>query len=292
MVTMPSRSGRCGTGSRGWAASSGSGSPRTGGLRGFPAVVSRPAAGGGILGRRHHGLFNAGASCCDVRVARGTVEHVAPVQGRKRHPLAPTKRASRRRAGESRERGNRAREAGQYPSSVMQCAMKTDPTDSGRALRRFTSGNLTGTLASMEGMVRGLDAGDCEAFLERTRAGHDALAAAAELKRMAGQVDVTIHALGILLCLPHILEAGETVEYVSLGAGNTGRRFDLETNLRIAEFSSSAGAGERRVRARTRRSRTSTSSRRTRRRSASISTCWVPVTRPGFSGVPGRLTAC
>ena len=53
---------------------------------------------------------------------------------------------------------------------------------------------------------------------------------------MAGQINVTIHALGILLCLPHILEVGETVEYVSLGAGNTGRQFDLETNLRVAEF--------------------------------------------------------
>jgi len=53
---------------------------------------------------------------------------------------------------------------------------------------------------------------------------------------LAGQINVTIHALGILLCLPHILEQGETVEYVSLGAGNTGREFDLETNLRVAEF--------------------------------------------------------
>jgi hypothetical protein len=35
---------------------------------------------------------------------------------------------------------------------------------------------------------------------------------------------------------PQILEKGETVEYVSLGAGNTGREFDLETNCRIAEF--------------------------------------------------------
>lgn len=28
----------------------------------------------------------------------------------------------------------------------------------------------------------------------------------------------------------------EKVEYVSLGAGNTGREFDLETNHRVAEF--------------------------------------------------------
>jgi hypothetical protein len=47
---------------------------------------------------------------------------------------------------------------------------------------------------------------------------------------------VVIHALGILLCLPHILRQGESIECVSLGAGNTGRPFDLETNQRIAEF--------------------------------------------------------
>jgi hypothetical protein len=40
----------------------------------------------------------------------------------------------------------------------------------------------------------------------------------------------------LLLCLPHILEPDERVEYVSLGAGNTGREFDLETNVRVAEF--------------------------------------------------------
>jgi hypothetical protein len=47
---------------------------------------------------------------------------------------------------------------------------------------------------------------------------------------------VLIHTLRILLCLPHILRPGEIIEYVSLGAGNTGRAFDLETNQRIAEF--------------------------------------------------------
>ena len=39
------------------------------------------------------------------------------------------------------------------------------------------------------------------------------------MKRLAGQINVTIHALGILLCLPHILEPSERVEPVSLGAG-------------------------------------------------------------------------
>lgn len=64
----------------------------------------------------------------------------------------------------------------------------------------------------------------------------EVLAAAAALKRLAGQINVSIHAMGILLCLPHILEPYESVKYMSLGAGNTGRKFDLETNYRIAEF--------------------------------------------------------
>ncbi len=37
--------------------------------------------------------------------------------------------------------------------------------------------------------------------------------------------------------LPSVLENGEIVEQLSLGAGNTPKRhYDLETNLRIAEF--------------------------------------------------------
>jgi hypothetical protein len=56
------------------------------------------------------------------------------------------------------------------------------------------------------------------------------------LKEAAAQIDEVVHATGILLSLPHILCDGETVEQLSLAAGNTGRAFDLETDLRIAEF--------------------------------------------------------
>lgn len=104
------------------------------------------------------------------------------------------------------------------------------------ALGRFTGSNLTATLSRLEAAVQGVTATDCQMFLDEAEAGREALSAAAELKRQAGQINVTIHALGILLCLPHLLEPSECVEYVSLGAGNTGRAFDLETNLRVAEF--------------------------------------------------------
>lgn len=100
----------------------------------------------------------------------------------------------------------------------------------------FTGPDLAETLRRIEGAVRGVTAGQSNAFLESVGAKREALAAAAEMKQSTGQINQTIHALGILLCLPHLLEAGEEVEYVSLGAGNIGRQFDLETNLRVAEF--------------------------------------------------------
>ena len=103
-------------------------------------------------------------------------------------------------------------------------------------VNRFTGVDLTETLGRLEAGVRGVTAENCGAFVERAKASRKALAAAAELKRLAGQIDVTIHALGILLCLPHILEPGETVDCVSPGAGSTGREFDLETSLRVVEF--------------------------------------------------------
>lgn len=62
------------------------------------------------------------------------------------------------------------------------------------------------------------------------------LDAAVTLKEVSGQINVFIHVIGILLSLPHILDETETIESLSLGAGNTGRDFDLVTDRRIAEF--------------------------------------------------------
>jgi hypothetical protein len=105
-----------------------------------------------------------------------------------------------------------------------------------KPLTLFAGVSLTRTLAGIEASIRGLTRETCDAFLADARADRQVLGTAAELKRLAGQINMTIHALGILLCLPHILEPGEEVLSVSLGAGNTGRAFDLETNFRIAEF--------------------------------------------------------
>jgi hypothetical protein len=74
----------------------------------------------------------------------------------------------------------------------------------------------------------------------RLLAGHGvddvALRGALTIKEMSGQIDVVVHAVGILVSLPYILAPGEKVESLSLGAGNTGRDHDLVTNRQIAEF--------------------------------------------------------
>ncbi len=104
------------------------------------------------------------------------------------------------------------------------------------ALNLFSGQDVGRTLSKIELSIEGATSDSCTPILRKYYAQHDALAAAGLVKRIAGQINVIIHALGILLCLPKILQPGEVVESISLGAGNTGKPFDLETNHRVAEF--------------------------------------------------------
>lgn len=103
-------------------------------------------------------------------------------------------------------------------------------------LATFSQSDLRSAIASIEKAISGVNDGSIGDFLYSRNIAPGLLTAAAEVKRASSQIDVMIHALGILSVLPHILLPEEAIESVSLGAGNTGRAFDLETNLRIAEF--------------------------------------------------------
>lgn len=105
-----------------------------------------------------------------------------------------------------------------------------------RALEAFQGDSLTGSLSLIEAAIVGLDVGQLKGFCIDRNIDHAFMASASSIKKVAGQINVIIHAAGILCSLPHILKPGEVVECVSLGAGNTGRRFDLETNMRVAEY--------------------------------------------------------
>lgn len=111
--------------------------------------------------------------------------------------------------------------------TLEQCALLLD---------KFKSTELTTKVKQLEHAVRHSDKGRAESLLLEENICGDLFKAANVIKNTFGEINVIIHAVGILTMLPQILEPGEVVEYVSLGAGNTGRKFDLETNVRIAEF--------------------------------------------------------
>jgi len=111
-----------------------------------------------------------------------------------------------------------------------------DLATAGEHLAALDGGDLTGRLSALESLFRGQDALSASTLCAQNGISDDLLEAAFVMKAVAGQINVMIHAAGILAALPHILLEGETVESLSLGAGNTGRAFDLETTHRVAEF--------------------------------------------------------
>jgi len=108
---------------------------------------------------------------------------------------------------------------------------------SAEQIARFAGRNLASKIAELEFNFKSLRGDQVAERLGSNSIGIDLLDAARDVKRAAAQIDVVLHALGILLLLPSILEADEIVESLSLGAGNSeARRFDLETDRRVAEF--------------------------------------------------------
>jgi hypothetical protein len=109
--------------------------------------------------------------------------------------------------------------------------------DAARLVEAFGLGpDLTARIGSLERAVRNRPADEVAQLLTNEHLEGELVAAARTVKAMAGQINVLIHAAGVLVSLPYILEPDEIVESVSLGAGNTGRAHDLETDRRIAEF--------------------------------------------------------
>jgi len=103
-------------------------------------------------------------------------------------------------------------------------------------IENFQGHSLTGRLSVLEDEIKGANTQLVDASRKVLNINADFMREAFLIKRIAGQINVVIHAAGILQSLPHLLEAEEVVESVSLGAGNTGKKFDLETNLRVAEY--------------------------------------------------------
>jgi len=115
-----------------------------------------------------------------------------------------------------------------------------------QVLARFLSGRpLTDVIAELEYALDGTRPGQAAPLV--ADAGIDAhlLAATVAVRAGVGRLNDLIHASGIALALPHLLDASETVvNRPSLAAGNDpSRPFDLETDQRICEFKFSRWTG-------------------------------------------------
>lgn len=105
-----------------------------------------------------------------------------------------------------------------------------------RSLEAFQGDSLTKSLSDIERSIIGSGLDEVDGICAVRGIDDNFMNSAIAIKRVAGQINVIIHAAGILSSLSDILEPEERVESVSLGAGNTGRQFDLETNIRVAEY--------------------------------------------------------
>lgn len=104
------------------------------------------------------------------------------------------------------------------------------------SVRRFGGDSLPKVVAAIQKNASKLDRVGIQSLLNQSDITPALLHSAFAVKRLAGQINEVVHAVGILIALPNIMVPGETVLGVSLAAGNTGQQFDLVTTHRVAEF--------------------------------------------------------
>lgn len=118
--------------------------------------------------------------------------------------------------------------------------------DSFQALSRFLSGRpLTNVIADLEYSLDGVRPHEAGPLVADAGVDVQLLRATVAVRAGVGRLNDLIHAAGIALALPHLLDADETVtNRPSLAAGNDpSRPFDLETDRRICEFKFSRWSG-------------------------------------------------
>lgn len=103
-------------------------------------------------------------------------------------------------------------------------------------LKQFAKADLTQRIADLEYLLMNRELTVIKQQLDKEKISEPLLKSSLLIKKMSSQIDVIVHAVGIMVSLPYLLEEGEIVQSLSLGAGNTGKSFDLETDRRIAEF--------------------------------------------------------
>ena len=105
-----------------------------------------------------------------------------------------------------------------------------------QSISAFIGPKLSSKISALEQSIKGCSGDDCRIRGIGLGTTSSLLTAAHSVKQAAGQIHIVIHAVGAMLLIPQIMEPDEIIESVSLGAGNTDREFDFETDRRIVEF--------------------------------------------------------
>jgi hypothetical protein len=100
----------------------------------------------------------------------------------------------------------------------------------------FSNRNLTTTLSAIETQLKQKNRAIVATISKEAGWDVELLRAALDVKYAAARINDVVHSVGILVSLPKILKPGEKILSMSLGAGNTNRSWDLESDRRIAEF--------------------------------------------------------
>ncbi len=108
--------------------------------------------------------------------------------------------------------------------------------DSITVVNQFKGSSLAERIARIEDALRGTSATLIGMTTNEYGVNQQLIDATVAVKRASAQIDVVMHAAGILYALPRLLDPDEVIESLSLGAGNAGSEFDVVTNRRIAEF--------------------------------------------------------
>ena len=112
------------------------------------------------------------------------------------------------------------------------------------------AGGLGQRIAALESELAGKDRQAIASIVAAHGLAPATLSASLFVRENLGKLSDLIHATGIALALPYLLEPREFLKTPSLAAGNDpSRLFDVETNLRAAEFKlarwTNAGNGAR-----------------------------------------------
>lgn len=103
-------------------------------------------------------------------------------------------------------------------------------------IKYYSNDKLNGVIYDLQQELKSKNISSAQEIISRDITSGETLNAALEVKSVMGQINVVVHALGILNSLSYILDENEVIESLSLGADNASSEFDLITNKRIAEF--------------------------------------------------------